>query len=85
MHCHACQQNKPSTQRPPGLLQPLDVPTGRWQRVSMEFITHLPVLAEGFDAAFVCGDYLTKMLVVRSTRTVADAPDVTRLFIDSVV
>ena len=40
--CEECQRNKASNQKPSGLLQPLEIPTHRWERVSMDFVTHLP-------------------------------------------
>ena len=40
--CDACQRNKPTTQRPAGLLQPLSIPMGRWEDISVDFILELP-------------------------------------------
>ncbi|KAM4705173.1 MAM and LDL-receptor class A domain-containing protein 1 [Rhinophrynus dorsalis] len=40
--CTLCTQNKPSTQRPVGLLQPLPVPQSPWTHLAMDFITDLP-------------------------------------------
>jgi len=37
--CHSCQRNKPSSQRPAGLLQPLEVPSEPWEEVSMDHHT----------------------------------------------
>jgi hypothetical protein len=37
-----CQQNKVETIKTPGLLQPLSIPSQRWEEVSMDFITGLP-------------------------------------------
>ena len=39
--CEECQRNKPSNQRLAGLLQPLEVLGQCWERISMDFITHL--------------------------------------------
>eukprot|EP00253_Pinus_taeda_P012371 PITA_12371 len=36
-----CQQNKVETIKTPGLLQPLSIPSQRWEEVSMDFITEL--------------------------------------------
>ena len=43
-----------------GLLQPLPVPTDRWEEVSMDFITGLPRTKAGYDAILVVVDHLTK-------------------------
>ena len=83
--CEECQRNKPSNQRPAGLLQPLDVPGHRWERISMDFITHLPKTKRGYDALLVMIDYVTKMMILRPTYGVATAVDTARLFVDSVV
>lgn len=40
--CLQCQRNKHSVRKPPGLLQPLPVPVGRWTSIAMDFITDLP-------------------------------------------
>ena len=40
--CPSCQQNKPSNQKPIGLLKPLPIPERRWQQVTLDFITQLP-------------------------------------------
>jgi hypothetical protein len=42
VECLVCQQNKVETIKTPGLLQPLSIPSQRWEEVSMDFITGLP-------------------------------------------
>ena len=83
--CEECQRNKPSNQRPAGLLQPLEVPGQRWERISMDFITHLPKTRFGYDALLVMVDYVTKMMILRPTYSTATAVDTARLFVDAVV
>src|SRR5690606_3438320 len=51
--CENCQRNKPSNQKPAGLLQPLEIPDQKWSHVSMDFITHLPKTIKGYDAITV--------------------------------
>ena len=80
--CDDCQRNKPSNQRTPRVLQPLEISHHRWERVSMDFITHLPKTKAGHDALLVVVDYLTKMIILRPTFYTASAVDIAKLFVD---
>jgi hypothetical protein len=57
--CLACQKNKVETIKTPGLLQPLAIPSQRWEEVSMDFITGLPK-SEGKSVITVIVDRMTK-------------------------
>jgi hypothetical protein len=57
--CLVCQQNKVEKIKTPGLLQPLAIPSQRWEEVSMDFITGLPK-SEGKSVIMVIVDRLTK-------------------------
>jgi hypothetical protein len=57
--CLVFQQNKVETIKTPGLLQPLVIPSQRWEEVSMDFITGLPN-SEGKSVIMVIVDRLTK-------------------------
>jgi hypothetical protein len=57
--CLVCQQNKVETIKTLGLLQPLSIPSQRWEEVSMDFITGLPK-SEGKSVIMVIVDRLTK-------------------------
>ena len=73
-----CQRNKVSNQRSAGLLQPLEVPSQHWERVSMDFITHILRTRAGYDSLLVIVDYITKMMILRFTHSAAMAVDVGR-------
>ena len=57
--CLVCQRNKGETIKTPGLLQPLSIPSQRWEEVSMDFITGLP-RSKGHNVIMVVVDRLTK-------------------------
>ncbi|KAH9297297.1 hypothetical protein KI387_028979 [Taxus chinensis] len=58
--CLMCQCNKGETVRSPRLLQPLSIPSERWEEVSMDFITGLPK-SDGKSVIMVVVDRLTNM------------------------
>ena len=59
--CLICQQVKAEHQRPAGLLQPLDVPEWKWDKITMDFIEGLPRTPTGHDSIWVIVDRLTKV------------------------
>jgi len=42
--CEACQRNKGELIYPARLLQSLPIPEGKWESISMDFITGLPIV-----------------------------------------
>ncbi|KAG8474747.1 hypothetical protein CXB51_031285 [Gossypium anomalum] len=58
--CLICQQVKAEHQVPSGLLQPVLVPEWKWDRVTMDFVTGLPLTLKKKDAIWVVIDKLTK-------------------------
>ena len=58
--CDICKRVKASHLRPAGLLQPLTIPSGKWEDISMDFIVGLPKTAKGYDSIWVVVDRLTK-------------------------
>ena len=57
--CLVCQQNKFETIKTPGLLQPLSIPSQRWEDISMDFIIGLPK-SKRKSVIMVVVDRLTK-------------------------
>ena len=74
-----------SNQRLAGLLQPLEILGQRWERISMDFITHLPKTTRGYDSLLIIVNYMTKMMVLRPTNGTVTAVDTARIFVDAVV
>jgi hypothetical protein len=82
--CDICQHAKHSTAHPAGLLQPLPVPTGPWQDITMDFIEGLP-LSDGYNSILVVVDRFTKFAHFLPLRHPFTAPSVARIFVDSIV
>lgn len=78
--CSKCQLNKPSHQVPLGTLQPLPVPADKFEMITMDFITDLPLVSSGFDAVFTVVDRLTKLTRFIPIRKDATAKDVAIVF-----
>jgi hypothetical protein len=57
--CLVFQQNKVETIKTPGLLQPLAIPSQRWEEISMDFITGL-LKSEANSVIMVIVGRLTK-------------------------
>ncbi|GJX43941.1 reverse transcriptase [Tanacetum coccineum] len=60
--CLTCQQVKIKHQRASGLLQPLDIPTWKWEKISMDIVTGLPRTFKKNDAIWVVVNRLTSQL-----------------------
>lgn len=81
--CDTCARTKNRSQRPVGLLQPNEAPTGPWQTISCDFITQLP-RSEDYDAIFVVVDRFTKQAHFIPTTSDVDAPATAELFLQHV-
>ena len=56
---NTCQQVKPIMRKSAGLLQPILIPSGIWEDLSMDFVTHLPS-SQRFTAILVVVDKFSK-------------------------
>lgn len=83
-HCAVCQQSKHELTHPAGLLQPLPIPQGAWQDISMDFIEGLP-LSEGSNTILVIVDRFTKYGHFLSLRHPFTAQGVANLVLDQIV
>jgi hypothetical protein len=72
--CDTCQRVKAEYLKPTETLQPLPIPSWKWEDISMDFITGLPHTLHGYNSIWVIVDRLTKsahFLLVKSSYTVA--------------
>ncbi|GJZ63101.1 putative reverse transcriptase domain-containing protein [Tanacetum coccineum] len=58
--CLTCSRVKAKCQKPSGLLIQPEIPTWKWERITMDFITKLPKTSSGHDTIWVIVDRLTK-------------------------
>ncbi len=58
--CDSCQKVKASNQKPFGLLQPLEIPSGRWLHISLDFITGLSLTKDKYDSILTVVDRFSK-------------------------
>ncbi|GBG62010.1 hypothetical protein CBR_g28486 [Chara braunii] len=84
--CPTCQEVNSANHLPYGLLQPLPIPEGRWQSISMDFIGLLrPSTPRGHDAILVISDRFTKRARFVPCRYAISAREVADIVFDRVV
>ena len=81
--CPTCQQKKSDNRAKAGLLQPLPVPTRKWEQVTTDLVTDLPE-SGGYTAIAVFVDRLTKMVHFAPCTKEVTAPQYVKLFVDHV-
>ncbi|TYG85799.1 hypothetical protein ES288_A13G084200v1 [Gossypium darwinii] len=82
--CLICQQVKAEHQVPSGLLQPVMIPEWKWDRVTMDFVSSLPLSPSKKDAIWVI-DKLTKSAHFIPVRTNFSLDKLAELYISEVV
>ncbi|GBG85733.1 hypothetical protein CBR_g40461 [Chara braunii] len=84
--CPTCQDVNSANHLPYGLLQPLPIPEGRWQSISMDFIGPLrPPTPCGHDAILIVVDRFTKRARFVPCRYAISAREVADIVFDQVV
>lgn len=82
-NCQVCHRNKYDLAASPGLLQPLPVPKGVWESISMDFIEGLPPSA-GKHCILVVVDRLSKNAHFLALSHPYTAIEVAQAYLDSV-
>lgn len=82
--CDVCQRQKYSATTPGGLLQPLPIPNGVWEDLSLDFITGLPK-SKGSAAVLVVVDRLSKYSHFVLLKHPYTAKSIAELFVKEVV
>jgi hypothetical protein len=82
--CDPCQRSKARNQCSPGLLQPIPLPTNRWEQVTMDLTTCLPRTKADHTGVAVFVDRLSKHVHLAPVQDDIDAPGLARVFFDTV-
>ena len=83
--CDTCQRVKASHLRSAGPLQPLSIPSWKWEDISMDFIVGLPKTSKGYDSIWVIVDRLTKTAHFLPVKTTHTAKQYAQLYMDRIV
>jgi hypothetical protein len=71
--------------KPASLLQPLSVPSWKWDDISMDFISGLPTTQKGHDSIWVIMDRLTKLAHFLPIKTDFRPPQYTAKYIAKIM
>ncbi|KAK5775710.1 hypothetical protein PVK06_043642 [Gossypium arboreum] len=83
--CLTCQQVKAEHQLPSGLLQPVKIPLWKWERVTMDFVSGLPLAPSKKDSIWVFVDKLTKSAHFIPVRTDFSLQKLAKLYVAEIV
>ncbi|KAA3474290.1 Transposon Ty3-I Gag-Pol polyprotein [Gossypium australe] len=83
--CLVCRQAKAENQVPSGLLQPILFPEWKWDRVTMDFVSGLPLTPKKKDAIWVVVDRLTKFAHFIPIRSNFSLDRLAKLYISDIV
>ncbi|KAA3488101.1 DNA/RNA polymerases superfamily protein [Gossypium australe] len=83
--CLICQQVKAKHQVPSGLLQLILIPEWKWDRVTMDFVSGLPLTPRKKDAIWVIVDRLTKSTHFIPVRSDYSLDRLAELYISEIV
>ncbi|CAM8890537.1 unnamed protein product [Rhodiola kirilowii] len=83
--CLTCQRVKAEHRRPAGLLQNIEIPEWKWERITMDFVTGLPRTGKGCDSVWVIVDRLTKTAHFIPVKTSYSSEQYARLYNDEIV
>ena len=83
--CLICQQVKAEHQVPSGLLQPVMIPEWKWDRITMDFVTGLPLTPKKKIVVWVVVDRLTKLAHFIPVRTDDSLDKLAELYISEIV
>src|SRR5881394_4085435 len=83
--CDVCQRVKADHLKSAGPLQPLAIPSWKWEDIHMDFIVGLPRTKKGYDSVWVIIDRLTKTAHFIPVNTIYRAKTYAELYIARIV
>jgi len=83
--CDVCQRVKASHLRSSSTLQPLPIPSWKWENISMDFIVGLPNTSQKHDSIWVIIDRLTKTAHFLPVHTTYNAKKYANIYLDKIV
>ena len=83
--CLMCQQVKDEHQMPTDLLNPLPIPQWKWDNITMDFVSGLPLTQQKHDFVWVIIDRLTKSAHFIPIRIDYSMDRLAELYVDEIV
>nr|GEU92421.1 retrotransposon protein, putative, Ty3-gypsy subclass [Tanacetum cinerariifolium] len=79
--CLTCVKVKAKHQRPSGLLVQPKIPEWKWDNITMDFVTKLPKLSQGYDTIWVIVNRLTKSAIFVPMRETVPMEKLARMYL----
>src|SRR5688572_8275278 len=83
--CLNCQQVKYEHQKSGGPMQQMPIPEWKWERITMDFVTGLPLTLGKYDSVWVIVDRLTKSAHFLPVKTSYNAEQLARVYIREII
>ncbi|GJX69293.1 putative reverse transcriptase domain-containing protein [Tanacetum coccineum] len=83
--CLTCAKVKAEHQSPSGLLVQPEIPQCKWDNITMDLITKLPKLSQGYDTIWVIVEQLTKSAIFVPMREINPMEKLARMYLKEVV
>nr|GFB88202.1 reverse transcriptase domain-containing protein [Tanacetum cinerariifolium] len=83
--CLTCVKVKTESQKPSGLLVQHKIPEWEWDNITMDVVTKLPKLSQGYDTIWVVVNRLTKSTIITPIRETDPMDKLARIYLKEVV